>query len=588
MKTDKSILILHILSIVPALAFLIIYAEKSIFYISITILLILLLGINIYKYIKNIPLRYYTALFTLIGTFFLYAFYGLGSTQAPQTYETLKDGESVTLFNFPEPTYVDKFCYYVGINKNVHFTLESAKNSKWKKIYTYDESNFPYSFRWQCVDINVTTSRMLLRITRNEMQLNEVRFFNNNKLIPYTSNKNNLNDEPKPSIGTDYYSSMFFDEIYHGRTAYELLHNIYPVYENTHPYLGKLLLIPGIKAFGMTPFGWRFMNVLFASILIFVAYNFALRLFKERIFAFVAAFLMTYSFMHFTQARMAAIDTFGVLFIFISYFFLYRFIIKQKLSLLLLSGVFYGLASAVKWSAVFAALGFILIALYLLISKYPLQKRFSGYRLLLYGILSYGVVAILVYASTFYDIYLKTGSFQSIIDYQFNMYDYHSHIASTHSYSSNWWSWPLDIKPMCYYREIKDNLFSSITVFGNPAIFWFGITSILYLIFVMIKQRTLEASFILLAFLGLYLPYIFVGRLMFIYHFYYAVPFFILSIVYLWKDIVSYSPKLYKVLFVYLVLVSSLFLMFYPVISGYEIAKPYVDNYLIWFDSWWL
>jgi len=588
MTSNRLILSLQVLSIFPAIIFLLIYAEHTVLYLSILFFLLAFFGFTLYKYSKKIPLKYYPTLLTLIATFFLYAFYGLGNTQAPQSFEQLKDGDSVTRFNFSKPTQIDKICYYVGINKNVHFTLETMHKKKWGKFYTYNESNFPYSFRWQCIQQNITTSKVLLRITRNEMQLNEVRFFKDDILIPYTSNKKHLNDEPEPSIGTDYYSSMFFDEIYHGRTAYEILHNIYPVYENTHPYLGKLLLIPGIKAFGMTPFGWRFMNVFFAAILIFVAYYFALRLFKERFLAFTSAFLMTYSFMHFTQARMAAIDTFGVLFVFISYLFLYRFIKQQKLSLLLLSGVFYGLASAVKWSAVFAATGFIFIALYLLITKYPLQKRFSGYKLLLYGLLSYGVVAVIVYALTFFDIYLKTGNLQSIIDYQFNMYNYHSSITSTHAYSSNWWSWPLDLKPMCYYREIKNNIFSSITVFGNPAIFWIGIVSIFYLFFAMFKNKTIESAFILLAFLGLYLPYIFIGRLMFIYHFYYAVPFLILAIVYLWKDLICYSSKYYKVLFVYLILVSGLFLIFYPVLSGYEIAKPYVDNYLIWFDGWWL
>ncbi len=292
--------------------------------------------------------------------------------------------------------------------------------------------------------------------------------------------------------------------------------------------------------------------------------------------------------MHLTQARIGLIDTFGVLFIFISYYFLYRFISKQKLSLLLLSGLFFGLASAVKWSAVFAALGFVLIALFLLITRYPLKKRFSGYRLILYGMLSYVGIAVTVYALSFFDIYLQTGSFQKIIEYQFNMFNYHSAIVSEHAYSSPWWSWPIDFGPMCYYREAQDKLFSSITVFGNPAIFWVGTASLFYLLYVVAKRATLEASFILLAFLGLYLPYVFVGRQMFIYHFYYAVPFMMLAIVYMLKDAMKYFPKYRKFYFVYLAVVAILFLAFYPVLSGYEVLKSYVDHVLVWFPRWWL
>jgi dolichyl-phosphate-mannose--protein O-mannosyl transferase len=388
-------------------------------------------------------------------------------------------------------------------------------------------------------------------------------------------------------MGTTYKEGMYFDEIYHGRTAFELIHDI-PVYETTHPYLGKHIIAEGIKLFGMNPYGWRFMNVIFGAFFIFVAYYFALLLFKEQEFAFASAFVMLYSFMHFAQARIALIDTFGVLFIFISYYFLYRFIIKQKLKWLMLSGIFFGLASGVKWSAVFASLGFLAIALFLLISKYPLKKQFAGYKLILYGLLSYAVVAVGVYGLTFFDIYLKTGSIQKIIEYQVNMYAYHSSLVGTHAYSSPWWSWLIDMKPMNYYREVKEGMFTSITCFGNPAIFWTGIVAILYLSYVAIRKRVLEAVFILFAFLALYLPYIFVSRLMFIYHFYYAVPFLILAIIYMLRDIMAWRKGFEKIYWIYLALVAFLFLMFYPVLSGYSIDKSYVDSYLVWINGWWL
>ena len=46
-------------------------------------------------------------------------------------------------------------------------------------------------------------------------------------------------------------NSMYFDEIYHGRTGYEQLHRM-PVYETTHPPLGKDFIMLGIALFGMT------------------------------------------------------------------------------------------------------------------------------------------------------------------------------------------------------------------------------------------------------------------------------------------------------------------------------------------------
>ena len=587
MKLNKLLLSMQTISILPLILFLLIYTHNSIGHILLALGLSSLLFLNIHRYINKLPVFRYPLLLLLIGSFLVYAFYGLGSKETPQNYEVMHyERSAVAVFDFEKAVEIDQISYYIGIDKKINFTFEYLEKEQWKLFYTYKEA-FPFSFRWKSIDENITTSKIRLQITKNQMMLNEVKFSHKGKSVEYVTDKKHLNDEQNITVDTTYYGGMFFDEIYHGRTAYEIMRGI-KVYENTHPYLGKLLIIPGIELFGMTPFGWRFTNVIFAALFIFMMYYFALQIFKKRLFAFTAAFILTYSFMHLTQSRIALIDTFGVFFVFISYYFLYRFIIKQKLLWLLLSGLFFGLASAVKWSAVFASVGFVFIALYLLITRYPLKKDFANYRLILYGIVSYAGIAVVVYAFSFFDIYLETGSFQKIIDYQVNMFNYHSAVVSEHPYGSAWWSWPIDFRPMCYYREIEGKMFSSITVFGNPAIFWVGTVALFYLVYVFLKRATLEASFILLAFLGLYLPYVLVGRQMFIYHFYYAVPFMMLAIIYMLKDAMKYFPKYRKHYFYYLAVVAILFLAFYPVLSGYEVFKSYVDYALIWFPGWWL
>jgi len=480
---------------------------------------------------------------------------------------------------------VDKMCYYVGIDKNVNFVLEYQKQGRWQKFYTYANS-YPYSFRWRCMKTGTHTSKVLLRVTKNKMMLNEVRFLSHDKIIPYTSRFAKLNDETDMKLDTSYHSGMYFDEIYHGRTAYEIMHGL-RVYENTHPYLGKLLITPGIKLFGMTPFGWRVSNVIFAGLMIFIFYYFALLLFKDKLYALGAGFLMTYGFMHIAQARMAHIDTFSVLFVLLSYMFLYRFITKQKVIELFASGLFFGLASAVKWSAIFSGLGFVLLLLYVIFSRHALLKRFILSKLLFYGLYSYVLIAGLAYLLTFPEMYQHSGGLNAVINYNLNMYSYHSTMTQTHPYSSQWWSWPLDMKPMGYYKHYEGRFLSTINAFGNPAIFWLGIVAVLYLIFAMFKKATLEAALILSAFAGLYLPYVFVGRLMFIYHFYYAVPFLMLAIIYMFKDLIAWSRYGYGLFVVYLLIVAGLFLAFYPVLSGYAVEASYVTAYLKWFSTWW-
>jgi len=576
----KKLLILQTILTVPLLLFIAIYAHDiPLLYLTIPTLLILLLGYNTYsnRMIKP-PL-----LTTLVVSFLFYAFYGLGSQYAPQTFEkfTPKSNSKYILFNFQKKEHIDKLCYYVGIDKNAKFRLGySESEGKWKKFYQYDKS-FPFSFRWNCEKVNIQTDKIGILVSKGEINLGELRFMEGNSTIPYQTTAQKLNDEPNIAIDTTYYGGMFFDEIYFGRTAYEILHKL-QIYETTHPFLGKAIIAQGIKIFGMTPFGWRFVNVIFATLMILIVYYLAKLIFRNYIYAIASATLITYSFMHMAQARISIIDTFGTSFVLISYYFLYRFILKQRIFWLLMSGIFFGLASAIKWSAVFSSLGFLAIAIYLIL-KYPLKPSFRGYRLILYGILSYVVVGLGVYYLTFYMI-MENNSFHDIIKYQIDMYNYHTQLNATHPYSSPWWSWIIDYRPMCYYRNIVGEQFSSITAFGNPAIFWVGILAILYLIYSGLIKGKIEAIFILFAFLGLYLPYIFVGRLMFIYHFYYAVPFMIIGIIYLFKELIGKE----MIMYLYLSIVITLFLMYYPVLSGYQVDKWYVDNCLVWFSGWWL
>jgi len=193
MKSSKQLLFLQTASILPLILFLFIYAHRSMAYIILAVALVILLGINIYKYKKDLPLLRYPLFAVLIGSFLIYAFYGLGSRETPQSFETLKRGNIAT-FHFEKPAQIDKICYYIGIDKNVNFNLNSQEKNRWKRLYTYKE-NFPFSFRWKCSDQNITVSDIRLFVTKNEMMLGEVYFLHQNKTIPYTTNKPLLHDE---------------------------------------------------------------------------------------------------------------------------------------------------------------------------------------------------------------------------------------------------------------------------------------------------------------------------------------------------------------------------------------------------------
>lgn len=182
---------------------------------------------------------------------------------------------------------------------------------------------------------------------------------------------------------SDWMNSTYFDEIYHARTAKEHIDNVYP-YEVTHPPLGKLILGLGIRTFGMTPFGWRCMGTLFGVFMLPILYVFLKNLFGKTVVATCGTTLFAVDFMHLTQTRIATIDTYAVFFILCMYFFMYRYLalpvgtpFRKGALPLFLSGLFWGLGTASKWTVFYAGVGLAVVyfmGFYQKLRDWPLVK----------------------------------------------------------------------------------------------------------------------------------------------------------------------------------------------------------------------
>ena len=123
----------------------------------------------------------------------------------------------------------------------------------------------------------------------------------------------------------------------------------------------------------------------------------------------------------------------------------------------------------------------------------------------------------------------------------------------------------------------------TIVDIGNPFIWWFGIVSFIYLVISTFKKNS-NSKFILIFILASFVPYIFIGRIMFMYHYFITLPFIMLGIVAFIKWLSEkYSKRVY---FVYISLVIIGFMVFYPVVSGMNISEDYI-NALKWFSSWY-
>jgi dolichyl-phosphate-mannose--protein O-mannosyl transferase len=485
-------------------------------------------------------------------------------------------------------------------------------------------------YKWH--EISIEQSTQYLKVTFGQADYNtkiaEVAVINQaDQLIPIqsitnrgTENKNlkNLIDEQDIiQYPSDYRSNTYFDEIYFVRTAEQYLHLEMP-YEWTHPPLGKLIQAAGIAIFGFNPFGWRIIGVIFATLMIALIYLLGKTLFDSWIGGFAAAFLLTFDFMHFTMARMGTVDTYVVFFSLASqlFFLIYlKNVLKDgwKTSLLPLffAIIFFALGFSTKWLVLYGFLGqlSILVALRLTDVRHVKDELYAKIYAFLdrpyAALIGFLLVAILIYFSTFIPDMLAGRSFIDVLGLQGGMYYYHSTLTATHSFSSQWYTWPLMFHPLnnsvyvpvwLQVTYLPDGLKSTITLMGNPALWWGGFAALIAIPITYvfnnkhdsIKQLSLKKYlpeiFILTFFFFQWFPYVFISRVVFIYHFYANVPFLCLAIAYFVNKYWSY--KLGKILTITLFTVIIIFfVIFYPIISGIPTSTSIIDG-LKWFGGW--
>ena len=101
-----------------------------------------------------------------------------------------------------------------------------------------------------------------------------------------------------------------------------------------------------------------------------------------------------------------------------------------------------------------------------------------------------------------------------------------------------------------------------------------------------IKKKKINKNILILIIfiLSLLLPYMFIKRVMFLYHYFPVLPFVMLITVNMFYDL-DKKNKLKLLLPEYLILSLLFFIIFYPVVSGLEVSSNYIDK-LNLFSEW--
>jgi len=536
------------------------------------------------------------ALGVITAVYAVTAFIGLGDTDAPQSFHDFHSGESVTV-DLGQVRDIDSIMLYSGLNTGSYRIELSDDGNNFSDAGSF-EQNYVALFKWNDFELDASQelSARYIRLTASgDVRLGELAVRSGGELFGQCADAPELFDEQNtvPEYQS-YLNSTYFDEIYHARTAYENIEGVYP-YEVSHPPLGKLIISIGIELFGMTPFGWRFSGVLFGVLMLPVLYTLLKRMFGSTDICACATAIFAFDFMHFAQTRLATIDTYAVFFILLMYLFMYMYITGGRKHDLALSGLFFGIGTACKWTCFYAGAGLAVIWLIRWLRNFEVKAFFRNCA---FCVVFFVIVPAAIYYMSYYPygqasgmngvgMYFTSDYANLVLDNQKFMFSYHSGVHTEHPYSSRWWQWVIDERPILYYlKYFEDGTRSSFGAFLNPVLCWAGLIAMAMCTVFAIKRRDDVSLFIVIGYLAQLLPWVFITRTTFEYHYFPSSVFLVLALARMFR-LMKDNTKGWKFNVCGLTgLACALFVVFYPVLSGARVNAQLASNLLKWLPSW--
>ena len=331
---------------------------------------------------------------------------------------------------------------------------------------------------------------------------------------------------------------------------------------------------------GRLALAWRLPGVVAGALLAFVLVLLARRLFASRLVSILVGIGVILDGSMFAQSRIGMNDIYVGLFIVAGWYFIVA-AHRPRLSAhadILIAGALLGLGAASKWAAFYTLAGVLVAALSVTAYAYANGRPGKGGPLdllagkgrnaaFLFG--SFAVIPAAIYLAS----YLRwfggpTAPYGwDLVELTKQMYWYHSGLTSPHPAASPWWSWPFVLKPVYWYFGQSDNGNNAyIYDAGNLALFWAALVATVWCAIAAIRARSVALGFVVFAMLVQYVAWIPISRVLFFYHFFTALPFYLLALAcglaYLWET----GRRGFAV--GYLAVAAGVFVYFYPFVSG--------------------
>ncbi len=415
-------------------------------------------------------------------------------------------------------------------------------------------------------------------------------------------------------------ATVVFDEVHWGRYLSSYFTGNY--YFDVHPPLGKLIYAGWAYLWGFTPAfifelsasyngAWalilRGLPAFIGAMLPLIVYAFALDLGYRRKMAALAGFLIAIDGALIGISRLILLDPFLLLFGFTALWSYRRGSKTGAAWGLFIPGALAGLAFSIKWTGL-SFLG--LITLLEIARLWGLGWAFRPISMIKV-IVALGVVPALIYTLPFWIHFallthsgpgddFMTPAFQAtlagshyaldrealpslnfwekFLEINQEMFRANARMTTGHPYSSAWYTWPFMLRPIFMWQG---GPLERISLIGNPFIWW-GSTIAVLTIFqatLWLRLRSLGTTgrILMLGWLMNFLPFMGIGRVMFIYHYLSALVFAILLLVYLADRL----PASRRFTLGIGILGIGGFGYFAPWVYGFPSSRP-----MVWLSSW--
>ena len=460
--------------------------------------------------------------------------------------------------------------------------------------------------------------------------------------------------------GLGRFNTLVFDEVYYAKFANDYLTRT-PFF-NAHPPLSQYIIAIGIWLGSHFPFGndtvngltgslrspvsYRWLNALTGSFIPLVIAGIAYQLTHRLSYALIAALFAAADGLFLVESRYALNNIYLVILGLLGqWYFLLAISNKgyKRWFWLAFAGIWFGASASIKWNGLWFLLGAYMLwgSAWLMrwarladqgqdsaTSNQDAQnatlstKKIPWQNLtqlnLLHIIVNLAIIPVLIY-SLIWIPHLKLNPTPNFWDMQNEILHYHERIGNgpkVHPYCSNWYTWPLMLRPIAYFYEKArrasemppllpplppgtGKVIFDVHAIGNPILWWLSTAAILILIVQLahtflqgggwkypLKPSNWIGLYLIINYAANLLPWVPVTRCTFIYHYMGSSVFATLALAWI-IDRWLYSPKpiLKKTGITVIFLVLLAFIFWMPIYLGLPL---YQQAYQIrmWLQSW--